>query len=221
MKCPFCGYDDTKVIDSRPLNGASLIRRRRECPECLKRFSTHERIEDMPLMVIKTNDRKEPFDRDKLREGILRACQKRPIPIDTIEKLVSEINESKVELTSRPARANKGATCGYCDVRQFCDSYWQQDAAKVSSNDITGKFIDIEILVDGQPTPYGFTGKTCSGHEVSVVCQKNMTKQLCNIQEGQKLRLLSALSRGDEIMMNVRTEIYHTNGFPLDILCKS
>jgi transcriptional repressor NrdR len=91
MKCPFCGYNDTKVIDSRSFGDTSLVRRRRECPECLKRFTTEERIENMPFMVIKNDNRREPFDRNKLREGILRACEKRPISIDVIEKIISEV----------------------------------------------------------------------------------------------------------------------------------
>jgi transcriptional repressor NrdR len=91
MKCPYCNHSDTKVIDSRPFDNSTVIKRRRECPECVKRFSTYERIEDMPLMVRKSNDKLEPFDRNKLREGITRACEKRPISSDKIEKTVSEI----------------------------------------------------------------------------------------------------------------------------------
>lgn len=91
MRCPFCNFNDTKVIDSRPLDDAMFIRRRRECPRCMKRFSTQERIEDTPLMVIKSDSRREPFDRDKLREGLLHACEKRPISVDVIEKIVAEV----------------------------------------------------------------------------------------------------------------------------------
>ena len=91
MRCPFCGFTDSKVIDSRPLNDAMFVRRRRECPRCMKRFSTHERIEEMPLMVIKSDNRREQFDRNKLREGLILACQKRPISVGEIEKIVSEV----------------------------------------------------------------------------------------------------------------------------------
>ena len=93
MKCPFCGNSDGRVIDSRPVEGSSVVRRRRECLACKKRFTTFERIESMPLMVIKKDKRLEVFDRDKLQEGILRACQKRLISLDTVEKIVSEIEE--------------------------------------------------------------------------------------------------------------------------------
>lgn len=91
MKCPFCSHQEDRVLDSRPLEGASIIRRRRECQACLKRFTTYERLEEVPLMVIKSDDRREPYNREKLREGILRACEKRPIGPDTIERILSEI----------------------------------------------------------------------------------------------------------------------------------
>ncbi|MEE9316642.1 MAG: transcriptional regulator NrdR [bacterium] len=93
MKCPFCGNSEGRVIDSRPVGGSSVVRRRRECLACKKRFTTFERIESMPLMVIKKDKRLEVFDRNKLQEGILRACQKRPISLDIVEKIVSEIEE--------------------------------------------------------------------------------------------------------------------------------
>lgn len=91
MKCPFCGSLDGKVIDSRPLEAASIIRRRRECLACQKRFTTYERLEEVPLMVIKSDNRREPFSREKLRSGLLRSCDKRPISVDKIEKIISEI----------------------------------------------------------------------------------------------------------------------------------
>lgn len=91
MRCPFCHQLEARVIDSRPLDSTSVIRRRRQCVECQKRFTTYERVEAMPLMVMKSDQRREPFLRDKLREGILRACEKRPISSDQIEKIVSEI----------------------------------------------------------------------------------------------------------------------------------
>lgn len=91
MKCPHCGYEDSMVIDSRPINESSVVRRRRECLGCKRRFTTYERFEKLPLMVIKSDGRREEFDRSKVREGILRACQKRPIGIDTIDGIVSDI----------------------------------------------------------------------------------------------------------------------------------
>jgi transcriptional repressor NrdR len=91
VKCPYCGHQEDRVLDSRPLEAASIIRRRRECQSCHKRFTTYERLEEVPLMVIKSDDRREPFNREKLREGIMRACEKRPIGPDVIERVLAEI----------------------------------------------------------------------------------------------------------------------------------
>jgi transcriptional repressor NrdR len=91
MKCPHCGHEDSRVIDSRPINENSVVRRRRECLGCKRRFTTHERFDKLPLMVIKSDGRREEFDRNKVREGILRACEKRPISIDTIDGIVNDI----------------------------------------------------------------------------------------------------------------------------------
>ena len=85
MKCPYCGNEHDRVLDSSPLDGASVIRRRRECQACHKRFTTYERLENVPLMVSKSDGRLETFAREKLREGISRACEKLPIAADTVE----------------------------------------------------------------------------------------------------------------------------------------
>lgn len=89
MNCPYCGYHDSKVIDSRP--SEEKIRRRRECLSCGKRFTSYEVIERLPLMVIKKDNNREPFDREKLLRGLLRATKKRPIKIETLEKLIDDI----------------------------------------------------------------------------------------------------------------------------------
>jgi len=91
MKCPFCGNSDSKVVDSRPDKGGSGIRRRRECEECSKRFTTHERIEEMLPQVCKKDGRREPFERMKLISGIKKACEKRPISLDEIERMVDRL----------------------------------------------------------------------------------------------------------------------------------
>ncbi|MBP5303934.1 MAG: transcriptional repressor NrdR [Clostridia bacterium] len=95
MKCPFCGEADTRVLDSRPTEEDSSIRRRRECQACGKRFTTYEMVERTPIVVVKRDKSREEFDRDKLLRGLMRACEKRPISIQTIEKVVENI-ESKV-----------------------------------------------------------------------------------------------------------------------------
>ena len=91
MKCPYCGQTQDRVTDSRPWDDASVIRRRRKCLVCQKRFDTFERVEPLPLMVVKKDGRREPFDPGKLKQGILKACQKRPVPIDEIERTVNAI----------------------------------------------------------------------------------------------------------------------------------
>ena len=96
MKCPFCGYEESKVIDSRPTDDGTRIRRRRECLKCQKRFTTYEIIESLPIIVVKKDKSREAFDRNKLLNGMLRACQKRQVSIETLEKAVDEI-ESQIQ----------------------------------------------------------------------------------------------------------------------------
>ncbi|MDD6281858.1 transcriptional regulator NrdR [Oribacterium sp. HCP28S3_H8] len=91
MKCPFCGAEDTRVIDSRPADDNAAIRRRRQCEKCGKRFTTYEKLETMPLMVIKKDQTRVPYDRSKIENGILHSCHKRPISTDQIRKMVDEI----------------------------------------------------------------------------------------------------------------------------------
>ena len=91
MKCPFCGYEESKVIDSRPTDEGERIRRRRECLECVKRFTTYEMIESLPIVVIKKDGSRETFDRQKLLTGMLRACEKRPVSIETLDRAISDI----------------------------------------------------------------------------------------------------------------------------------
>lgn len=91
MKCPHCGYSESKVIDSRPTDEGERIRRRRECLNCAKRFTTYEVIETVPVVVVKKDKSREAFDRNKLLNGLLRACEKRPVPLETLERIVDEI----------------------------------------------------------------------------------------------------------------------------------
>ncbi len=91
MKCPFCAYEESKVIDSRPTDEGERIRRRRECLKCGKRFTTYEMIESLPIIVIKKDGSRESFDRQKLLTGMLRACEKRPVSIETLDRAISDI----------------------------------------------------------------------------------------------------------------------------------
>jgi transcriptional repressor NrdR len=93
MKCPFCDNADTKVVDSRPTEEGQAIRRRRECEQCGRRFTTYEKIEEIPLIVVKKDGSRQTFDRSKVINGIIKACEKRPVPMDEIEKIVSDIEK--------------------------------------------------------------------------------------------------------------------------------
>jgi len=101
MKCPFCAFAESKVIDSRPAEEGATIRRRRECLTCQKRFTTYETMERLPLLVIKRNGTRQPFDKVKLVEGLLRACEKRPVALGDIETIANEIEQ---ELQNRMER---------------------------------------------------------------------------------------------------------------------
>jgi transcriptional repressor NrdR len=91
MKCPACAYKETKVVDSRLSGDGASIRRRRECLKCKKRFTTYEYVEEVPLMIVKRDNRRQPFDRKKLIAGIIKACEKRPISVEKIEQLTIDI----------------------------------------------------------------------------------------------------------------------------------
>lgn len=105
MKCPFCGYTESKVVDSRPADDGGTVRRRRECLGCEKRFTTYETIERVPLIIIKKDKTRQPYDRNKVLNGIMRACEKRPVSIKEMERVADEIeteiyNSLEKELTS-------------------------------------------------------------------------------------------------------------------------
>ncbi|HIV16914.1 MAG TPA: transcriptional repressor NrdR [Candidatus Alectryocaccobium stercorigallinarum] len=97
MKCPFCGKDDTRVVDSRPVEESNAIRRRRMCDGCGRRFTTYEKIETIPLIIIKKDQNREQYDRSKITAGVLRACHKRPVSVDDINALVDKVEAEVYE----------------------------------------------------------------------------------------------------------------------------
>lgn len=101
MRCPFCGFAESKVIDSRAAEEGNSIRRRRECLACVRRFTTYEFIEEVPLMVVKKDGRRTRFDRNKLLNGVMRACEKRPISLAVIEELVDKVEKESCNGTER------------------------------------------------------------------------------------------------------------------------
>ena len=107
MRCPFCGYEESKVIDSRPTDEGEKIRRRRECIKCTKRFTTYEIIENVPIVVVKKDKTREVFDRSKLIKGMLTACEKRPVSMETIERAVTEIETTLQNSLDREVSSDK------------------------------------------------------------------------------------------------------------------
>ncbi len=98
MRCVFCGYEDSKVLDSRPVEEGHAIRRHRECLQCGKRFTTYERVEELPLVVVKSDSRRELFDPNKILNGLIKACDKRKVPLSVLEEIVADIER---ELTNK------------------------------------------------------------------------------------------------------------------------
>ena len=107
MKCPYCAFEESKVIDSRPTDEGEKIRRRRECLNCGKRFTTYEQIESLPIMVIKKDKTRETFNRDKLLTGMLRACEKRPVSINQLECMIDEIETTIQNTLDREVTSEK------------------------------------------------------------------------------------------------------------------
>ena len=107
MKCPFCAYEESRVIDSRPTDEGERIRRRRECLKCQKRFTTYEIIENLPVIVIKKDNSREPFNREKVLGGLMRACEKRPVSIDMLEHLIDDIEANLQNSLDREVTSEK------------------------------------------------------------------------------------------------------------------
>jgi len=150
MKCPFCGYLESKVLDSRPADEGTSIRRRRECLKCQKRFTTHERMESLPIVVIKKDKSRQSFNRAKILNGIMRACEKRPISMLEMENMVNEIEQSlnnslQTEVSSeyigelvmeKLKKADEVAYVRFASVyRQFKDINTFMDELKCMLND--------------------------------------------------------------------------------------
>ena len=142
MRCPYCGKEDTRVIDSRPADGDTSIRRRRICDACGKRFTTYEKIETIPLVVIKKDNNREPYDRSKIEGGILRACHKRPVSINQIKKLVDEI---ETEIYSREEKEISSREIGELVMSRLKDL---DPVASVRFASVYREFKDVETFMD-------------------------------------------------------------------------
>lgn len=106
MKCPYCGYSESKVIDSRPTDDGNSIRRRRECLSCSKRFTTYEIMETVPIVVVKKDGKRESFDKSKMIHGMVRACEKRPVKLETLEKAADEIEQNLLSSLDKEVEAS-------------------------------------------------------------------------------------------------------------------
>ncbi|WP_405343517.1 transcriptional regulator NrdR [Ruminococcus sp.] len=142
MKCPYCGFEESKVIDSRPADEGERIRRRRECLKCGKRFTTHEVIETVPIVVVKRDKSREVFDRAKLTAGILRACEKRPVSIEQIEKMVDSI---EAQLQSTLDREVTSMTIGELTMDQLKNV---DEVAYVRFASVYRQFKDINTFME-------------------------------------------------------------------------
>ena len=116
MKCPYCEHSESKVIDSRESRNGFRIRRRRECLSCTKRFTTYEKIEEIPYMVVKKDGSRQPFDSQKLLRGLLKACEKRPVPVSKLEEIVEEI---ETKLQESPDKEIKASEIGQLVVKKL------------------------------------------------------------------------------------------------------
>ncbi|MDI9460688.1 MAG: transcriptional regulator NrdR [Saccharofermentanales bacterium] len=142
MKCPHCGYDEDRVIDSRPVDEGIAIRRRRECMSCLERFTTYERVENMSLMVIKKDGSRQPFERNKLINGILKSCEKRPVSTQQITKIVDTI-ERQLENSLR--REVPTRELGELVLQQLRDI---DEVAYIRFASVYREFVDIGSFFD-------------------------------------------------------------------------
>ncbi len=142
MNCPFCSNSETKVIDSRPTDEGNSIRRRRECLECKRRFTTYEKIEEIPLVVVKKDMSRESFNRDKIRNGIIKACEKRPVSLQTIEHIVEELEK---ELQSCLEKEIESVHIGELVMQYLKDT---DEVAYVRFASVYRQFKDINTFMD-------------------------------------------------------------------------
>lgn len=142
MKCPFCSHPDTRVIDSRPAEENNSIRRRRVCDECGKRFTTYEKVETIPLIIIKKDKNREQYDRAKIEAGVLRACHKRPIGADQITNLVDEV---ETEIFSQEEKEIESRVIGELVMNKLKDI---DDVAYIRFASVYREFKDVNTFMD-------------------------------------------------------------------------
>ncbi len=143
MKCPFCGDPESKVIDSRVSKDGGMIRRRRECEVCQKRFTTYERVEEMLPLVVKKDGRREPYDRNKVITGLKKACEKRPISVETIEKTANDIESALMESGDAEVSSNRIGERVMAALKELDDVAYVRFASVYRSFKDIGEFVDL------------------------------------------------------------------------------
>lgn len=142
MKCPYCSHPEDKVIDSRPTDEGATIRRRRECLGCQKRYTTYEKVEYMPLIVIKKDKSRQPYNREKLLNGILRACEKRPVSIDEIDALIDRVEARIYNTLEREVTSTEIGECVMKELRKL------DEVAYVRFASVYRQFKDIDTFME-------------------------------------------------------------------------
>ena len=142
MRCPFCGYEESKVVNSRPTDDGERIRRRRECLQCQKRFTTYEVMEPLPIIVVKKDGSRQSFDRDKLLRGLLRACEKRPVSLVDLERAANEIEYTISNDMSQEVRSEKIGELAMEKLREL------DEVAYVRFASVYRQFRDIDTFME-------------------------------------------------------------------------
>ncbi len=142
MRCPFCGYEESKVVNSRPTDDGERIRRRRECLQCQKRFTTYEVMETLPIIVVKKDGSRQSFDRDKLLRGLLRACEKRPVSLVDLERAANEIEYTISNDMSQEVRSEKIGELAMEKLREL------DEVAYVRFASVYRQFRDIDTFME-------------------------------------------------------------------------
>lgn len=142
VKCMYCGYTESKVIDSRPTDEGERIRRRRECLQCGRRFTTYEVVETLPLVVVKKDRSREPFDRNKLLSGMIRACQKRPVSLERMEKVVDDIEAQLQNTLEREVSSDRIGEMALAALREI------DDVAYVRFASVYRQFSSVQSFMD-------------------------------------------------------------------------
>lgn len=151
MRCPYCGYKEDKVVDSRATAEESAIRRRRECLKCGKRFTTYEYIEEVSLMVVKKDGRRQPFDRKKIINGIMKACEKRPISMEKMEEIVTQVERQIQKKSDREVPSAKIGELVMEKLRQLDDVAYVRFASVYRQFKDVGQFmIELKDILNNQ-----------------------------------------------------------------------